>query len=148
MSYGPTACTVNTGRSFCRHHYSRQHRFLEDILVITKDQELIHVDMEPLHSMPAFHALSLEIHSSLGCPWWAPGHQCQGAPMVCQELMQQSLQHQNEEQWAKDSTLMHTKILHQTHHCTDGTIDPHLTLGLGVLALGDPHSPIFHPKAP
>ena len=85
----------------------------------TRNLVLFMLTWSPLLSMPAFHALSLEIHSSLGCPWWAPCHKCQGAPMLRQELKRQSLQHQNEEQWAKDSTLMHTKILHQTHHCTD-----------------------------
>ena len=41
-------------------------RFLEDIMAIIRDQELglLHVEMDPLLSMPAFHAVSLKIHFS------------------------------------------------------------------------------------
>ena len=41
-------------------------RFLEDILIITSDQKLgfFILTWSPLLSMPAFHALSLEIHST------------------------------------------------------------------------------------
>ena len=42
-------------------------RFLEDILVLTSDQELglLHVNAEPFTLHATFHALSLEIYSSL-----------------------------------------------------------------------------------
>ena len=57
-SCGPTAYTVSTGWSFCRQHSSRHPgvlaRFLEDILIVNRDQELclLHVNTEPF----IFHA--------------------------------------------------------------------------------------------
>ena len=118
-------------------------RFLEDIMVITRDQELglLHVDTEPF----TFHASLPCLVHPLGCPRWAPCHQ-HGTPVRNSRESASSSEYQNEEQWAKDRTLMHTNS--HTKLLTVLTIDLHTTPGIGIHALDDTHSPFLNPKAP
>ena len=60
--------------------------------------------------------------------------------------MWKRLQHQNGEQWAQDRTLMHTNSHAKLFIVL--TIDPHMTLGIGVHALDDTHSPFLDPEDP
>ena len=122
-------------------------RFLEDILVITKDQELglLHVDMEPV----TFHASlpCLELGDTLLFGGHDEHQVISVKELPCYasaELALQNLHHKNEEQWAKDRTLMHTNSY--TKLLTVLTIDSHKTPGLGVHALDDRHSPFLHPR--
>ena len=155
LSCGPTACTVSTGWSFCRHHYSnsRQHRSTCQIAgghpghhqrPGTWPSSCWHGALTFNARFPRLylgHTLLLgvrdehQVISLEELPWYA------GV-----ELTWQSLKHQNEEQWAKDRTLMHTDS--HTKLLTVLTIDPHMTPGLGVHALDDLHSPFHDPRAP
>ena len=58
------------------------------------------------------------------------------------ELPRKCFQYQNEEQWAKDKTLMHTNS--HTKLLTVLTIDLHTTLCIWVHALDDTHSPFLN----
>ena len=60
--------------------------------------------------------------------------------------MQKPFQHQDEEQWAKDRTLMHTNS--HAKFLTVLTIYLHTTPDIGVHALDDTHSSFLDPKAP
>ena len=95
-------------------------RFLEDTMAILRDQELglLHVDMERFafhDSLPCLKLgdILLSIVGDESCvisieklPWY-----------TCVEPTWRHLQHQNEEQWAKDRTL-HKEQLHliDVHH--------------------------------
>ena len=107
-------------------------RFLENTLAITRDEELglLHVDMAPFTfyaSLPCHelgNTLLLGVHDEhqvIGVeelPWYTSA-----------EFMRQRLHLQNEEQWAKDITLMHTNS--NTQLLTLLTIHLHTNLGPG-----------------
>ena len=152
MPCGPAACTVSTGWSFCWHYYSRQHRGTCQISGGHPGHHqrpgtwvLFMLTWSPLLSMPAIHALSLEIRPLLGVCHEHQVIRIEALPWYTSvELTRQSLQHQNEEQWAKDRTLMHTNS--HTKLLTVPSIDPHTTPSLGVHALDDPQSPFLDPR--
>ena len=115
--------------------------WLQDILVITRDQELglFYVDTEPFTFYAILPRLEFGDKLLLGArdeepPWY-----------ISAELTRQRLQHQNEEQWAEDRILMHTNF--HAKLLTALTIEPHTIPGL-VHALDDPHNPFLDPKAP
>ena len=56
------------------------------------------------------------------------------------------LQHQDEEQWAKDRVLMH--INSHAKLLIVLTIDPHMAVGSVVYILDDTHNPFVHTQAP
>ena len=60
--------------------------------------------------------------------------------------MQTCLQHQDEEQWAKDKALMHA--ISNANFLTALKIDPHNTSGIGVQNLDVTYRPFLHPEAP
>ena len=101
-----------------------------------------------LLSIPAFHALSLEIHSS----WVFVIDEQQVVSeeklprYTNAELMWKRLQHQDDEQWAKGRVLMH--INSHAKLIIILNIDLHMTLGIGVHDLNDTHSPFRNPVAP
>ena len=152
MSCGPTACTVSTGCSFCQHHYSIQDMGTYQISGghpgnhQTRNLEFFILTWSPLLSMPAFHAFSFEIHSYLVSAMRARTSALRSSHSTAVLNSRDRASSMNEEQWAKDRTLMHTNS--HTKLLTVLTIDPHTTTGLGVHALDDPHSPFPDPKAP
>ena len=60
--------------------------------------------------------------------------------------MRQHLQHQDEEQWAKDRALMHTNS--HAKLITVSTIDLHTAPGIVVHTLDDMHSLFVHTQTP
>ena len=116
-------------------------RFLEGILASTRDQEpvLFMLTQNPLPSMLASRALSMEIHFSWGCPRWAPGHQCWEASKAHQDVTSAI---------APPSPGQRVVGLEQSpdaqsyygKHLIVLTIDPHTTSVIGVHALHDNHS--------
>ena len=94
--------------------YQTAQGFLPDFLTSWPSQEtrnlvIFILTWNPLLSMPAFHALTLEIHLPLGCVQWAKSHQRKKLPRYTSaELTRKRLQHQNKEQWAEDKTIIHT----------------------------------------
>ena len=97
-----------------------------------------------LLSILAFHALSLEIHSS----WvFVMNNGEEKLPRHTNaELMWKRLHHRDEEQWAKGRVLMH--INSHAKLIIVLTIDLLTTLGIGVHDLNDMHSPFCNPVSP
>ena len=62
------------------------------------------------------------------------------------ELKRKRLQQQNEGQWAKGRTLMHTNS--HAKLLTVLTIDPHTYPGIGIHAPDGTHSPLLDPEVP
>ena len=60
--------------------------------------------------------------------------------------MRKGSQYQDEEQCVQDRTLMHTRLHAKLLEVL--IIDPHMTLGIGVHALDDTHSPFIDTEAP
>ena len=120
MPCGPTAYTVSTVWSFCWHHYSRQHRFLEVILAITRDQELghLHVEMEPFTFRASVPCLELRDTLLLGvCDeyWSSVQRSFHGIP-VWNPRASASSTRMNK---TKDRALMHTYFHSKLAHCID-----------------------------
>ena len=86
-------------------------RFLEDILVITRDQELglLHVESEPFTFHASLPCLELGDTTLLGVRDEHQVISVEELPCYASlKLMRQNIHHQNEEQWVKGRTLMHT----------------------------------------
>ena len=110
-------------------------RFLEDIIAFTRDQELglLHVVMEPLLSMPTFHAVSLMIHfswvsvMSTGSSAERSSH---GTPVP------------------NSSESVSSTRLKSSGLRTEPWWSPAPTPNIGEHALDDTHSPFVDPEAP
>ena len=127
-------------------------RFYDDSMANTRDQELgllglLHVYMELYIFRTCLPCLELGDTLLLGVCDEQQAVTVEKLPRHMNvELMWKRLQHRDEEQWAKGRVLMHMNSHAKLINALN--IDLHTTLGIGVHALNDMHSPFRNPVAP
>ena len=136
-SCGPTTCVVSTRWMYCQHLYDTRHRGSCRILwghqCQHQDQEpgIFHVDTQPFTFHTSIPRLELGDILLLGV---FDEHEVISIEMLPphtgREVTWKHLQHQDEEQCAKDRSLMHTNF--QVKLFTVQTIGTHMTLAVGV----------------